>query len=247
VAVPVAPESKGLVASVAETAPDIIAKIVYVTVLTIFLLAYRRQYTSQLIMLPRRFEHRLRMARIARDVRNRVAGYLFTLSMINIGLAFVTTVSFALLGIHNPVLWGILFGFFNFVPVIGPTTIIIAAALVGLATAPTLLAALIPPATLLVLNTIEANLVQPLLLARRLVISPIAIFITVATLVWMWGPPSAIVAIPTLILIHAVMLHVPSMRHFAMMLATVDGNRSGQRRLKAAALPAQPSGLQRGR
>jgi AI-2 transport protein TqsA len=78
---------------------------------------------------------------------------------------------------------------------------------------------------LLGLNTIEANVVQPLLLARRLVVSPIAIFITVATLVWMWGPPSAIVAIPALILVHTIMLHVPSLRPFALMLATVDGHR----------------------
>lgn len=237
VALPLAPSSEGFVASLAETAPDVIAKIVYVTILTIFLLAYRRQYTAQLITLPRRFENRLRIARIARDVRHRVSGYLFTMAMINIGLAFVTTVCFALLGIHNPVLWGLLFGSFNFVPVIGPTTIIVAAALVGLATAPTLLAAIAPPLTLLALNTIEANIVQPLLLARRLVVSPIAIFITVATLVWMWGPPSAIVAIPALILVHVVMLHVPSLKHFAMMLATVDGNRG---RAKASGLLARP-------
>lgn len=230
VAVPVSEPGSGLVASAAEVAPDIVAKTVYVTILTIFLLAYRAHYRDQLICLPRRYAHRLRLARIARDVKLRVSGYLFTLSMINIGLALITTACFMLAGIKQPMLWGIAFGAFNFVPVIGPTTIIITAALYGIATAPTLVQALIPPAILLGLNTVEANVVQPLLLARRLVVSPIAIFITVATLVWMWGPPSAIVAIPALILIHTIMLHVPSLRPFAMMLATVDGHRHHQRK-----------------
>lgn len=225
VAVPVSAPTSALVMSAWEVAPDAIAKTVYVTILTIFILAYRAHYRDQLISLPRRYHNRLRMARIARDVKLRVSGYLFTLSMINIGLAIVTTICFMLAGIKQPMLWGIAFGVFNFVPVIGPTTMIIAAALFGIATAPTLLQALIPPAILLVLNTIEANAVQPLLLARRLVVSPIAIFVTVATLVWMWGPPSAIVAIPALILIHTIMLHVPSLRPYAMMLATVDGHR----------------------
>ena len=225
VAVPVAQPGAGLVASAAEIAPDAVAKTVYVTILTIFLLAYRAHYRDQLITMPRRYSHRLRLARIARDVKLRVSGYLFTLSMINIGLALVTTACFMVAGIKQPMLWGIAFGAFNFVPVIGPTTMIIAAALFGIATAPTLFQALIPPAILLGLNTIEANVVQPLLLARRLVVSPIAIFITVATLVWMWGPPSAIVAIPALILVHTIMLHVPSLRPFALMLATVDGHR----------------------
>ncbi len=242
-AVPVASSGNGLVASAAEIAPDVVAKIVYVTILTIFVLAYRTHYRDQLICLPRRFSHRLRMARIARDVKWRVSGYLFTLATINVGLAVITAVCFLVAGVKNALLWGIAFGVFNFVPVIGPTTMIIAAALYGIATAPTLLAALVPAAILLVLNTIEANVVQPLLLARRLVVSPIAIFITVATLVWMWGPPAAVVAIPTLILVHTIMLHVPSMRPIAMMLATVDGHRHHQQGIQGI----RPLGVPRGK
>jgi AI-2 transport protein TqsA len=111
----------------------------------------------------------------------------------------------------------------NFIPVIGPTTVIVLAAVVGLATAKTVLLGLVPPAILLGLNTVEANLVQPWLLSRRIVISPVAIFLTVATLVWMWGPAASITAVPLLISVHTVALHVPSLRGLAMLLATDDG------------------------
>src|SRR5580765_5016109 len=118
---------------------------------------------------------------------------------------------------------GIKFGLLHFIPIIYPTTVTVCAELLSLSTTTTFLLALVPPAILLALNTVESNLVQPWLLSRRIVISPVAIFLTVATLVWMWGPAASITAVPLLISVHTVALHVPSLRGLAMLLATDDG------------------------
>jgi predicted PurR-regulated permease PerM len=221
---PVGTTSTEIVTTVASIAPNVLAAILYVTVLTIFLLSSRRHYTAQLILMPRRQADRIRMARIVRDVRYRVSGYLFTLAMINIGLATATAICFSIAGIPDPMLWGLAYGVLNFIPIIGPTAIMIFSAIYGFAAADTLMGALTPPIILLALDTVEAYFVQPWLLSRRLVVSPIAIFVMVATLVWMWGAPAAITAVPILILLHTVMLHVPSMRPMAMLLATEDGH-----------------------
>lgn len=211
--------TQGLLYSIATTAPGIFAAILYVAVLTVFLLSGRRRYTEQLILLPRTFAGRVRMARICRDVQWRVSGYLFTLASINVGLACATALCFWAAGIREPILWGIAYGILNFIPIIGPTAIIVTAAAVGFVTANTFAGAILPPAILLGLDVIEAYFVQPWLVSRRLVISPIAIFVMVATLVWMWGPPAAITAVPILILVHTAMLHVPATRAFARLLA----------------------------
>ena len=234
-AIPVAVPQSGatssvIVTTVATTAPNVIAQILYVTVLTIFLLSSRRYYTAQLILLPRKHVDRIRMARICRDVKLRVSGYLFTLATINLGLVAATAIAFSIAGIPDPLLWGIAYGILNFIPIIGPTTIILFSAIVGFATADTLIGAITPPLILLGIDTIEAYLVQPWLLSRRLVVSPIAIFVMVATLVWMWGAPAAITAVPILILLHTVMLHVPSTRPLAMLLATEQHGRFSQAR-----------------
>jgi len=84
-------QGDSMLMSLARRAPSIVEKGVYITVLMIFLLAYRRRYTRQLILFPRAFPNRLRMARICRDIQQRVSHYLFTLAAINIGLAIVTT------------------------------------------------------------------------------------------------------------------------------------------------------------
>jgi predicted PurR-regulated permease PerM len=213
----------GIIIAAARTAPGIIGTSIYVTVLTIFLLSCRRRYTKQLILLPRSFQNRIRIARICRDIRSRVSGYLFTLSLINIGLVAVTSLCFSLAGIANPLLWGIAFGLLNYVPVLGPTSTIVFAALVGFASSDSIAGALAPPLILLALNTVEANLVQPWLLSRRIVISPIAIFLTVVTLVWMWGPVAAITAVPILISFHTVAIHVPGLRPVALLMASEEG------------------------
>ena len=168
----------GILVTAMNTAPWFLAKCVYVTMLTIFLLAWRQRYAELLILLPVKFENRLRMARICRDVKSGVSGYLFTLSLINAGLAVITALCFWAAGIADPVLWGIAFGLLNFIPILGPTTVIGAAAIVGFATGNTIADALVPPAILLAINVVEANLVQPWLLSRRIVISPVAVFIT---------------------------------------------------------------------
>ncbi len=220
------PADDGMLSLVAMSASHALATLVYTAALTIFLLSQRRRYTEGLILLPRRHIHRLRVARVCRDVRNRVAGYLLTLAMINVGLAAATALCFALAGIADPFLWGIAFGILNFIPIIGPATIILSALAVGFATANTLTGALVPAAILLALDTVEAYFVQPLLLSRRLVLSPVAIFVTVATLVWMWGAPAAIIAVPLLILLHTVLSHVPQLRPYALFLASEHQSRA---------------------
>jgi predicted PurR-regulated permease PerM len=210
----------GVIESIASTAPNVMADILYVAVLAIFLMSERRRYTEQLILLPHSFAGRVRMARICRDVKDRVSGYLATLSLINVGLAVSTAIAFKIAGIPNGILWGVAYGVLNFVPIIGPTTIMICALLVGFATEPTIARSVLPFGIIIVIDTIEAYFLQPWMLSRRLVVSPIAIFVTLATLVWMWGAFAAITAVPVLILVHTVMSHIPSLKPFARLLAT---------------------------
>ncbi len=235
---PAVVESKpGLLETAATTAPAVLAEILFVAVLAVFLLSYRKQYTRQLILTPRRFPNRVRMARLCRDVQHRVSGYLFILTCINIGQAAVIAGCFYFAGIADPILWGLAYGALNFIPIIGPTVVVLAGLLVGFGTQDTLIGALTPAAILLGLNTIEAYFVQPWLLSRRIVVSPIAIFVMVAVLVWMWGVAAAITAVPILILVHAVTVHVPSLRPFAELLATEHGVNATPRRTERPASP----------
>ena len=126
---------------------------------------------------------------------------------------------FYLANIPDPLLWGTFLGLFNFIPVIGPAMVILTAVVISFGTGNTLVEWLLPPLILLSIHAVESNIVQPWLLSRRIVVNPLAIFIMVVLLVWMWGPAAAITAVPMLIIFHTISLHVPSLRPVALLLA----------------------------
>jgi predicted PurR-regulated permease PerM len=208
-----------MIEAVATATPGAMATTFYVIILTLFLLVFRSTYRERLILLPASHAHRLRVARIIRDVRASVSRYLFVLSAINVGLAVITSCIFMALDISGAVLWGLAYGLLNFIPMLGPATIIVACALVSFATEDSFLIGALPPAILLFIHTMEANFVQPWLLSKRIVINPFAIFLGVSLLVALWGPLGALVAVPVLILLYTVSCRMPSMHFIAMLLA----------------------------
>lgn len=218
-------ESTGMVGSLISTGANVASQTIYVLFLTLFLLALRTDMRKRFILSADTFDGRVRAARAVRDVGKNVAAYLFILTCIAAGVAIVTASAFYALGLNDPLVWGIVFGFACFIPVIGPTSVIVACAVVGIATQPTLLQGMIGPAVLLFINAIESQLIQPWVMARRIELNPVALFVSLAFVVWLWGVPAAIIAAPMLIVIYTFSKHTPALQPLAALLAPVTKSR----------------------
>jgi len=205
-------------ASIVETAPAVLAQTVYIIVLALFLIGSRKTYRKRLILLSRDRDNRLRVSRIMNESLEQVSGYLFMMMCVSIGLAIVTTAAFAIAGIEYPFVWGVAFGAASIIPYLGPTAVILLCTLVQFATQDTLGAAAVAPLILLGINTIEANFITPFLVSRRIAVSAVAIFLALAVFIWLWGPMASILAVPLLILFHAIAKHVPSLQPYAVLL-----------------------------
>ena len=59
-----------------------------------------------------------------------------------------------------------------------------------------------------VLHWIEAQFVTPFLLARRLTLNPVVIFVSLVFWGWLWGIPGALLAVPILATFKIVCDHV---------------------------------------
>jgi predicted PurR-regulated permease PerM len=213
------PPEKSLMAELASTAPGLLLQAFYAAVLAFLLLAHRNNSRRQIMRIPASFNTRVRLARVMRDINERVGHYLFSLAVIYTGVAACSTVALAVLGFPNAIIWGALMGIAGFVPFIGSAVTIAVVALVALVTFddwPRIIGA---PAALLAIHVIEANLVTPMFVSRRCALNTVAVFAAIALLGWMWGAMGAIVAVPLLILISTIAAHLPSLRWLEILLA----------------------------
>jgi predicted PurR-regulated permease PerM len=103
-----------------------------------------------------------------------------------------------LTGLGNPVLWGVVAFFLNYIPVMGPIICLVLLALAGMLTFGPLLNALLPAAGFFAIHAIEGQFVTPILVARRFTLNPVVVVISLVFWYWMWGVPGAILAVPVL-------------------------------------------------
>lgn len=216
-----APSGEGVSGWLFATGANIASQMIYVIFLTLFLLALRTDLRRRFILASNTTDGRIRIARAVRDIGRNVTAYLFILTCINGGVAVVTTIAFYVADIPNALVWGVVYGLACYIPVVGPTATILASAVVGMATQATLLEGMIGPAILLVINMIESQFIQPVLMARRIDLNPIALFVSLAFVVWLWGVPAAIIAAPLLIVIYTFSKHTPALQPIAAALAPV--------------------------
>jgi len=188
-----------LLADWAIGAPGIAAGAAFWAMLTFFLLRDRVMLARWGMSLVSGASARRAVGRAMRDVRTNVARYLLAISAINLGLGFLTAVSFHLLGVSNAPLWGVAATLLNFMPFIGIAILALITLGVGIVSFEDPVIAFAPFTVVVLLNMIEAQIVTPMVVGARIRISPIAVFVAIAFGAWIWGAGGALVATPTLI------------------------------------------------
>jgi predicted PurR-regulated permease PerM len=187
-----------LAAKVFGTTTSLIGGLVEVVLMTLLLLASGDAFLSKLVkVLPMRQEKR-EAVRIARETEGVVSHYMVATAVINAGQGVVVGIAMWLLHVPNPVLWGILTCFLEFIPFLGGACMIILLTLVGLATQAGIGRALLPPAVYLSITMLQNNLVSPVAYGRSLRLNPVAVLVGVLFWYYLWGVPGAFLAVPIL-------------------------------------------------
>ncbi len=143
---------------------------------------------------------KLRFLKIMNDIEKNLAGYLTVVTMINAALGMIVALGAWLLGLPNPVIFGLLAGLLNYVPYVGPAVTVVILFGVGLVTFPSLGQALLAPAGLVALTAIEGHFITPTIIGRRLTLNPLMVLLALAFWTWIWGPFGAFLATPLCII-----------------------------------------------
>jgi predicted PurR-regulated permease PerM len=135
---------------------------------------------------------------ITREIERNISGYLATISMMNLLVGIATGLATYLLGMSDPVLWGTMAFLLNFIPILGPLCGIAILFMAGLLTFGTIWHSLLLAGVYLVIHVLEGETLTPLLLARRFVLNPVLVIVSLVFWYWMWGVPGALLAVPLL-------------------------------------------------
>jgi predicted PurR-regulated permease PerM len=172
----------------------------------LFFLVGQLSFRGLLVTLFSDRDAKLRMLKIMNDIEHNLAGYLTTVTMINAALGTIVGIGTWLLGFPNPVIFGLLAAFFNYVPYVGPAAMVVVLFGVGLVSFPSLGQAAIAPACFVALTTMEGHFITPAIIGRRLTLNPLLVVLALAFWTWLWGPFGAFLATPMMI-IGLVILH----------------------------------------
>jgi predicted PurR-regulated permease PerM len=187
---------------------EVVASVVLTVILLYFLLASGDLFLLKLVrVLPSLTDKKVAVS-IVHQVEHDISRYLLTITLINAGLGIAVGGAMFLLGMPNPILWGVMVCALNFIPYLGDITSVTVLTLVALLTFEEIGQAMIVPVVFLVLTSLEGYIVTPTIMGRRLALNPVAIFIWLIFWGWLWGIAGTLLAVPLLAVLKIVCDHV---------------------------------------
>jgi predicted PurR-regulated permease PerM len=199
--------------------PEFIASAVFLVILLYFLLVYDQVFIAKLVKLLPTLSDKKTAVGIAQDIESQVSRYLFTITAINACLGLAVGTAVGLLGLRNPLMWGVMVALLNFVPYLGALTGIICMTIGAALSFDSLGYALIFPAVYLAFGTIEGSFITPWIMGRSLTLNPVIILLSLTFWGWMWGIVGIILAVPILAAFKIFCAHIKPMEPLAEFLS----------------------------
>jgi predicted PurR-regulated permease PerM len=189
---------------ITASAPHAAIQLFFALLVIYFFLAGWTGMRKRTIVSRGSFEGALTTARVIQQTVDATSTYIGTITVINVCLGGLTATILWMLGMDSPVMWGGIVAVLNYIPYLGPIAAALLLALGGLMTFVDPWAALLPPAIFVGLHLVEANIVTPMIVGKRLTINPLLILVSLSFWAWVWGTTGALLAVPLLIIFKTV-------------------------------------------
>jgi predicted PurR-regulated permease PerM len=195
---------RSLLQFAATSAPAAIIQMVFALLIIYFFLAGWTRLRRRTINSRGSFDGAMAVARVIQNVVDATSAYVITIAVINLCLGLAVAVALWVIGMPSPLMWGGIVALLNFVPYFGPMLAAVLLGLGGLMVFDDVWVALLPAALQVGFHLVEANVITPMLLGRRLTMNPLLILVSLTFWGWVWGTPGALLAVPLLIIIQTV-------------------------------------------
>jgi predicted PurR-regulated permease PerM len=200
--------------------PRMVASVLAVVLLTFFFMVYGEDLQRRAIaLMPDRHQKKVTVE-ILREIETEISRYVLTISIINVllGLAYALCLRFFLaVPLDEALLWGTMAALLNFAPYVGPLIGIVVMLAMGFLTYDPW-QSLVPAALYLGLHTLEGQLVTPIVLGKRMALSPLLLILALMVFGWMWGILGLLLAVPLLVCVKIVLSRLEGTEGWAKLL-----------------------------
>ena len=190
---------------------EFLAGTITTIMLLYFLLASGDLFLQKLVKILPRFHDKKRAVEIVREMEHQISTYLFTVTLINIGVGIAVGLALYALDMPNPMLWGVMACLLTYIPYLGPAIGVITVAVVAMLTFENIGWVLLISGTYWSITIIEGTFVTPQVLGHRLTLNPFVILAGLIFWGWLWGIPGTLLAVPVIASIKIFSDHVESL------------------------------------
>ncbi|MGH7178338.1 MAG: AI-2E family transporter, partial [Tepidisphaeraceae bacterium] len=188
-----------------------------VVVFTIFMLLAREDMRDRLTRLVGHGQLQLTTQALD-DAAARISRYLVMQTVINATYAVAVTIGLLIIGVPNPVLWGLLCGVLRFVPYIGPWIGAAFPLAISLASFPGARQFVETAGLFIVVELLSNNVLEPWLYGSSTGMSTVAVLVSAAFWAWLWGPIGLLIATPLTTCVVVLGKYVPQLQFLAILL-----------------------------
>lgn len=223
----------GLLNSVWNQTKSFVVLVLEVFVLLYFFLAAGDIIALKLIQVLPRLHDKKKAVEIMRETEHGISRYLVSITLVNLFEGTAIGTGLWLLGMPNPLLWGVLAFVANYIPYIGALIAGSIVTLVALVSFDSVSRALIAPAIYFGVNFAD-NFISPYVMGRRLVLNPLVVFLAVMFWGWLWGIVGILLAVPITMTLKIICDHTPALAPYSEFLtAARDEKPEPERVVKA--------------
>lgn len=205
--------------------PKMLASVLAVVLLTFFFMTFGENLQRNAIaLLPTRQRKKLTVD-ILQSIESEMSRYVLTITIINMLLGLAVAGALYALGVttQEALLWGTVAALLNFAPYVGPLIGVGLMLLMGFVTfegtwPDTEWSPLAPAAIYLALHTIEGQIITPIVLGRRMALSPLLLILALMLFGWLWGIVGLLLAVPLLVCVKIVLSRIEGSEGWAKLL-----------------------------
>jgi predicted PurR-regulated permease PerM len=131
-----------------------------------------------------------------KSMMQQIQRYVITKIGMNLGAGITITIVLSIFGLDFAIIWGVFVFLFNFIPTIGSAVALIAPVLMALIKSESIGYTLLIAALIAGLQTVFFNLLEPMILGKRLNLNPLVILLSLLIWGYIWGIVGMLLSVP---------------------------------------------------